>query len=280
MHLLIIAIALIVAFTLRLTWANIQGNWRQRWQKSLFFFLFSPLLLIVTAFSVLCMGPTGKMVGFWDGWLSQVVASMFLSTAIFLCLKLFLEGSKYLKQIRTYSQIEINEKSARLLNAPILFTAQVGFWQPELIVSQGLLQNLDPEHLEAVLAHEQAHYYYRDTFWFCCLGWLRQVTAWLPNTDALWEELLTLREMRADAKAAQQVDALLLAESLLLVVSYPHFNPENFCAAFSVVAPSNRLSQRIDALLAEPLEQPTASCWFWSWLILAFFPLLTIPFHF
>lgn len=280
MHLLIIALSLVIAFTIRLTWTNFQQNWRQRWQRSLFFFLFPPLLLIVTAFAVICMGPTGNMVGYWDGLLSQLAASVFLSAAIFLCFKLSLEGRNFLKEIRTYSQIQINGKSARILNAPILFTAQVGFWQPELIISQGLLQNLDREHLQAVLAHEQAHYYYRDTFWFCCLGWLRQVTAWLPNTNALWEEILTLREIRADAKAAQQVDALLLAESLLLVVSYPYFTLENFGAPFSVVVPKNRLEQRIDALLKEPLEQPTFRWWFWSWLILAFLPLVTIPFHF
>lgn len=280
MHLLIIAIAIIIASAIRWQWSNSQPNWRLRWQRSLFLFLLPPLLLIVTAFSVICMGPTGNMVVIWDGWLSQLIALAFLSQALFLCLKLTLEGHYFLKQIRNYSQIEINGKPARLLNAPILFSAQVGFWQPELIVSQGLLQNLSPEHIQAVLAHEQAHYYYRDTFWFYCLGWLRQVTAWLPNTEALWEELLTLREMRADAKAAQQVDALLLAEALLLAVSYPHFTLENFCAAFSVVAPSNRLAQRIDALLTEPLERSTLSWWFWIGLILAFLPLVTIPFHF
>lgn len=279
MHLIMMLVALSLAWYLRLRWSESQQKWAKRWQRSLLLFLFPPLMLLVTAVSVLCMGPKGNMVGCWDGWLSQLLCLVFLGIAVFLFLKLAQEGYHSLQQIRTYPQHEIGGKPARILNAPNLFTAYVGFWHSELVISQGMLQTLAPAHLEAVLAHEQAHYHYRDTFWFFWLGWLRQLTTWLPNTEALWEELLTLRELRADAKAAQQVDALLLAESLLFVVSYPHLVSENFCAAFSVVAPANRLVQRIDALLEPQQDDPGFNMWFWILLTLAFLPLVAVPFH-
>ena len=170
-------------------------------------------------------------------------------------------------------------RTARILERPVLFCAQIGFWQPELVVSEGLLQTLTPEGLDAVFAHEQAHYYYRDTFWFFWLGWLRRLTAWLPQTEALWQELLLLRELRADRWAAQKVDPLLLAETLLLVASHGAIASEDICAAFGCAAPRNRLLERIDALL-EPVDTaPQAGSWSWSWVLLSLLPLVMVPFH-
>ncbi|MBE9152395.1 M56 family peptidase, partial [Coleofasciculus sp. LEGE 07092] len=91
--------------------------------------------------------------------------------------------------------------------------------------------------------------------------------------------LLLLREIRADQWAAEQVDFLLLAESLLMVVSAPLMHSESFCAAFSCAAPKNRLEERIEALLAEThLPQPPN--WYsLMWLLLSLFPLIVVPFH-
>ncbi|MBD1837246.1 M56 family metallopeptidase [Coleofasciculus sp. FACHB-501] len=279
MHLAMILTALGLAWCLRCTGLEPSGTWTQRWQRSFGLFLFPPLLLIVTAIAVICMGADGKMGGLQAGWFSYSFAWGFLGVAGILCLKLAHEGWRSVQQTRTYPQIELEGKLGRLLNASVLFSAQIGFWQPELVVSQGLLETLDRDHLEAVLAHEQAHYYYRDTFWFFWLGWLRRITAWLPNTEALWQELLLLRELRADRWAAQQVDPLLLAESLLLVVSVSPVQSESFCAAFSAVAPRNRLEERIEALLAPPEESNSPSFLLWHWILLGFLPLITVPFH-
>ncbi|MBD1882351.1 M56 family metallopeptidase [Coleofasciculus sp. FACHB-T130] len=279
MHLAMILTALGLAWCLRCTGLEPSGTWTQRWQRSFGLFLFPPLLLIVTAIAVICMGADGKMGGLQAGWFSYSFAWGFLGVAGILCLKLAHEGWRSVQQTRTYPQIELEGKLGRLLNASVLFSAQIGFWQPELVVSQGLLETLDRDHLEAVLAHEQAHYYYRDTFWFFWLGWVRQITAWLPNTEALWQELLLLRELRADRWAAQQVDPLLLAESLLLVVSVSPVQSESFCAAFSAMTPRNRLEERIEALLAPSEESASPSIWLWHWILLGFLPLVTVPFH-
>lgn len=279
MHLVMIMSALGLAWLLRSCWLSSTGNWTQRWQRSLLLFLVPPLLLFMTAFAVLCMGPKGQMIGLHADQFSYFLVLGCLVTSVLCALKLATEGFTALGQIRTYPQINLEDQSAYLLDSPMLYTAQIGFWQPSLVISQGLLQTLNAEHLEAVLTHEQAHYYYRDTFWFFWLGWVRRVTAWLPQTESLWQELLLLRELRADRWAASRVDALLLAESLLIVVHTPMMAAESFCAAFSCAAPRNRLEERIEALLSEP-ESPTASnTWTWSWVLLALLPLVAVPFH-
>lgn len=278
MHLIIITVALTLGCYLRITWSHPTGNWAHRWQRSLLLFLFPPLLLLVTSAAVFSMGSKGQMVGLWDGWLSYLLAAAFLGKAVFSGIKLAVSGRLLVNKIRNYPQQNIAGIAVRIMDTPALFSAIIGFWQPEFVVSTGLLQTLDRVHLEAVIAHEQAHYYYRDTFGFFWLGWLRQITAWLPNTQALWEELLTLRELRADAKAAAGVDSLLLAEALLLVASYPHHHLEIACVVGAVGLP-NRLGERIEALLAEPEPLMQSNKWFLIWLILTLLPLLTVPFH-
>ncbi|NEP02817.1 MAG: M56 family metallopeptidase [Symploca sp. SIO2E9] len=252
MHLLMIVAGLGLAYVLRSSYSQQDGNWTQRWQRSLLMFLFPPLLLMMTAVAVLCMGPQGQMVGFYSGWLTYYLVLGCLAVAIFVGIKLAIEAWQSIEQIRTYPQLEFEGSKVRLLDHSIPFSAMIGFWQPELVVSKGLLQKLQPEHLQAVLSHEQAHHHYRDTFWFFWLGWVYRCSAWLPKTASLWEELLLLREIRADGWAAQKVDSLIIAESLLIVVNQSMIVSETVCAAFSRAVPRNRLQQRIDALLAEP----------------------------
>lgn len=277
MHLLMIVSMLVVAWGLRLR-SQPTGTWSDRWHRALALFLLPPLLLLMTAIAVICMGPQGRMVWWWEGWFSYTLAIAFVGIAAVLCLRLAWQGQQTLRQVRQHPLIDLNGNPARLLDTAELYSAQVGFWQPELVVSQGLLDQLPPPHLDAVLTHEQSHAAYRDTFWFFWLGWVRRLTLWLPQTEALWQELLMLRELRADRRAAQQVDPLLLAESLLLVVRAPLMQPE-VCAAFSYSVGRDRLNERIDALLAAPEPIEPVPLRFWIWLPWMFLPLITIPFH-
>lgn len=279
MHIIMMLVALSLAYSLRLTWFPSADSWVKRWQCGLGLFLFPPLLLMMTGLAVLCMGPQGQMVWRWEGWVSYGCAIGFCGFSSFLGFKLADQGWRTLQQTRTYPSAELNNTSSRVIDTPVLYAAQVGFWQPELVVTQGLLNTLSADQLRAVLVHEQGHYYYRDTFWFFWLGWVRSCTTWLPNTESIWQELLLLRELRADRWAAQQVDTLLLAESLLLVVSYPLMPMTSFSAAFSCIAPVNRLTERIEALLASPEPPYQSNWWDWAWLLFAFLPLLAIPFH-
>jgi Zn-dependent protease with chaperone function len=276
---------------------GLAGSWRyfwsmtakaDRWRHTLEAFLLPPLLLFTSAIAVVWMGPHGLMVWGEEGRLSYGLAWAFLGWGLATFLRLIYAGWQVMRQIRTYPSACLNRRSefttpestVRLLDIKDLFIAQIGFWRPELVISQGLLEELSPQHLAAVLAHEQAHYYYRDTFWFFWLGWIRYFTAWLPKTKAIWQELLVLRELRADAWAAGQSDSLLLAESLLLVgqQNSPIYT-KDFHAAFSHMVPPSRLVQRIDALLESTSSIDHSECWSWHWLLLALLPLAIVPFH-
>lgn len=276
MHILMIITAVAVAYWLRSSGNIPQGNWHLRWQKTLFLFLFPPLLIFMTVTAVVCMGTQGKMGGMYTNSFSYILALIFLGFFNILGLKLVLSGWKAIKSARECPQVNLNGKQVRILHTGALFAGQIGFWQPELVVSKGLLETLSPLHLESVLAHEQGHYQYRDTFWFFWLGWMRSCTAWLPNTEPLWQELLVLRELRADSYAASQVDPLVLAESLLLVVSNNPITSDVCCAALGA---GDRLEQRIEALLtpSEPISE--AQLQSWHIFLLAFLPLITVVFH-
>jgi beta-lactamase regulating signal transducer with metallopeptidase domain len=264
--------------------ASLQPTQHKRWQTTLFLFLLPPLLVVMTAIAMVFMGPQGQMLGFQAGWFSYIVAIAFLIYAVIWGCFLIAQGSRAAHKVSSYPRSELASQLAgqtvREIDTQQIFAAQVGFWQPQLAVSQGMLQTLDSVHLEAVLKHEQAHHHYRDTFWFFCLGYIKQVTAWLPNTNVLWQELLLLREMRADRWATQYVDRLVLAEALLCSVSGAIATESDiFCAAFSCPTPRNRLEERIDAILDETKPETTSNYAMLGWLILAFLPLIAVPFH-
>jgi Zn-dependent protease with chaperone function len=255
------------------------GSWTTRTCKVLLLFLFPPLILLTTAIALCFMGSSGQMIGLQTGWFSYLLAVTFLIWSGLKFWQLVREGLHTVNQIRTYPLQKLNGENCRLFETNISYSALIGFWQPELVISQGLLDSLTPEQLDAVIAHEQAHYYYRDTFWFFWLGWLRSITFWLPNTEKLWQELLILRELRADNWAAKIVDPLTLAESLLLVVSQPLIPRSNFAAEFSAVAPLNRLNERIEALLTTDKIKYKINWWSCIWLVLVFLPFAAIPLH-
>ncbi len=286
MHFIIIAAAIGLAWSIRALPLPKIGTWASRWQRSLFTFLFAPLLLLMTATAVILMGYHGKMFGLPAGWFSYCLSLLFMSWAGIKLLRLIYQAEKSLQKIATYSQQTIAGETARILDIPFPYSAQIGFWQPQLVVSQGLLNLLDTEHIDAVIAHEKAHANYWDTFWFFWLGWMRSFTLWLPNTETLWQELLLLREMRADRQAAQYVDPLLLAESLLIVTQNIHnLSPfkleEGVCAAFHDTLSNSRLNERIEALLNNPSEGLSFNTWYLLTLIaLALIPLVLIPLHY
>lgn len=287
MHLSLFLLAIGVACGIRVVWALFVPSsaamaTRTRLQQTLLTFLFPPLLLLTTAIAVLYMGTQGQMLGLPVGWIGYSLALGFLGYAGGSLLWATGQAWRSLQQLPVHPQCILNGLTGRVLAHPTPFAAQVGFWRSQLLVSQGLLDTLSSEQLEAVLAHEQAHAHYRDTFWFFWWGWLRQVTGWLPQTEALWQKLLLLRELRADRWAAQRVDPLLLAEALLVVVQVPSADSlvgTEVCAAFGADPALNRLEERIEALLDDaPLpDQSPRSVWLGLLLTLA--PFLTVLFH-
>lgn len=283
MHLLMIVVALILAWSIRLYTPLSHIPWTTRWQRSLFCFVFSPLLLLMTAIAVMVMGCHGKMLGWQSGWYSYLFAISFLLFTTTSIIKLAFQGWQSIQIANKYPQKTVEGKTIRLLDTSFPYSAQVGFWNSKLVISQGLLDTLDKDHLSAVVAHEEAHTQYRDTFWFFILGWLGYISPWLPNTDELWQDLLLLREIRADRRASQQVDPLLIAESLVIITQKIHIISGNITTgvmevAFHDKAISSRINERIDALLSES-KNPINTSWKLSYISLTLAPLILIPFH-
>lgn len=278
MHFSIILIALGLAVLVRLRWSKSTATWANRWQQTLGAFLFPPILLLLTSISVLGMGHHGTMLWQPVGWLGCHIALVFLAFATVTIVYLLRQQWRSVQQMRSYPLTLIANRTSRVLEVPTLFAAQVGIWQPELVVSRGLLQSLEAEQIEAVLGHEEAHAYYRDTFWFFWLNGVRRVTFWLPRTELLWQELLLLRELRADHWASQHVDALVLAESLICFVQFSTVTPNQPCATFHETTSQTRLEERIEFLLTR--SEVEQSQWqLRIWLLTASLPILTLPFH-
>jgi Zn-dependent protease with chaperone function len=282
MHFLLVGLALVFGGVLRLGSVPVEGNWATRWQLALNRLILPPLLLLTTSGAVLWMGMDGAMLGFSAGWIGYLFAIAFLGFALLTLFYRTGQGWRSAQQVRRYPCESVAQTNGYLLETDIPFAAQVGFWRSKLVISRGLLNQLNDEQLEAVLTHEQAHAHYRDTFWFFWLGWLGQLTFWLPQTEVLWQELLLLRELRADAWAAQRVDAIVVAESLLQIVQNTQTQFATVQAGFNADLTVNRLEERVEALLSSTdriesqLESQKRS---WFWLGLGLLPLLTLPLH-
>ncbi|MEM6449847.1 MAG: M56 family metallopeptidase [Cyanobacteria bacterium P01_D01_bin.105] len=295
MHLQMVGIALVCAIAIRVGvgyWtlkraSQPEAEWQSRWRRAMTTFVAPPLLLMATAVAIVAMEAATGYRSF-ESYLSYGLSILFIGAGIFAWGQLSwaaLNARSKLCRV-PYQSIEASDRTplaaGRVIDTPTVFSAQVGLWSSELVVSQGLMDHLDDEHLAAVLAHESGHAHYRDTFWFFLLGCLRRLTVWLPYSEALWQELLLLREIRADRWAARSVDALVLAEALMSVITAPLMPLESICPGFSCAAPRSRLAQRIDALLeSSPVtDRLHLNVWQWCVMSLAFSPLLTIPFHY
>ncbi len=269
MHSLLLSLGILVALLLR-QWAKHKavhrGNqsWPQRWQGTLGLFLIPPLFLGMAAIAVLAMGLRGSMLGVSVGWPGYWAA---LGICGLGWVSLLSEGFccwRSHQRIRQLPKIQVQGVEAYALATPLPFAGRVGLWNADLVVSQGLLDLLQPEELECVLLHEQAHRHFQDTFWFFGLGWIRRWSTWLPQTEALWQELLLLRELRADHWAAQFTDPLCLAETLLKVARGAATAGQATEPMPWAMAPfadeTLRLEERIEQLI-EPEPGPQATGW-------------------
>lgn len=280
MHVDILVGIALLALGLRWFWRRNTHSWHDRWQRAIVAFSLPPLLMVSSAIAVISMGRQGHMLGLPVGQLGYLLAWGIMAGALLTGVFGFWQGWRSLQYLRQYPIEHLpTSHSAHVIDTPLLMAAQVGFWHPQLVVSRGLVHSLTSEQLQAVLIHETAHEHYRDTFWFFWLGWLKRFSLWLPQTHALWQELLLLRELRADGWAAQQVDPITLAEALVHVVRSPLTAGNATYVAFGEAAPSDRLEERISHLLDAPISEPSHSPRLWPYLLIALLPLTIVVLH-
>lgn len=276
MHSSLIVFTMLVAVGWRWRWQRPDGPWQTRWESAISAFCLPPLMVLLAAGAVLAMGHHGTMLG-WSVspvgcWVSLGITA--LASGVFAYALGRAAGAQW--RLRQYPVVLLPEVGlARCLPIDLPMAAQVGLWQSALLVSRGWLEQLTPAEQQAILAHEQAHADHRDPFWFFWLGVVRRFTGWLPNTTLLWEELLLLRELRADQAAATTSDPLLLAELLVKLarqmaldaIPHPLETEIAACIGFNEADSLTRLEQRVNALVdpgpiaAPPARRPERLAW-------------------
>ncbi|WP_225889436.1 M56 family metallopeptidase [Halomicronema hongdechloris] len=267
---------------MRLLWPRPQGSWPQRWWSTLQGFSLPPLLLLTMALAVLGMGGHGHMLGLPVSHGGCGLALLWWGIALG---HLVWAGGQMVRSHQQTKHLPVlalaDDHPVSILPVAIPYAAQTGIWQPKTLLSQGLLQELNQEELSAVLAHEAAHCHYQDPFWFFWLGWLRRWSGWLPRSEDFWQDLLLLRELRADQWASQRVDPLLLASVLVKLAAMQQSLA--IPGAISLHEASlNRLEERVDALLnaaaTDSVDSPASVFPYPGWSM-ALLPLLTILLH-
>ena len=259
MHLFLITGTVAISLLTRWPWQPAGKTWNQRWHRAFAAFCLPPLLLLSASVAVLWMGHHGTMMGMPVSpagcWVSRLIC-LTLGGVFLVSLGRALWFQVYLS--RFPGATLASGEHVRCIDSDLPFIAQVGFLRSQIVVSQGWLDGFTEPEQRAILRHEEAHARYGDSFWFFWLGIVRRVTLWLPHTQSLWQELLLLREIRADRWAAEDSDPLLLAELLVKLArsNTPPATPLPSTASFWDQASVSRLEHRIDALI-NPDSCPT-----------------------
>lgn len=252
-----------------------QKLWWQRWPVAMLSFALPPLLLLSSTLAVVWMGVGGRMgAGDW-GLYSYGLAVLALAGAALLLGWLALQGYCSERMARRLPRQPVQDYAVRVAPDASLWAAQVGWWDPCIVLSQGVLDRLRPQHLQAVLLHEHAHYVLRDPLVFLLLGWLRRLSWFLPKTAELWQELLTLRELRADAWTVRHGDSLALAEALWIFAAQAYPEVQQHWGIGLASRPTD-WQERLEAIL-----HPTSPQWGIPivWWLLTLLPLLLVPLH-
>jgi beta-lactamase regulating signal transducer with metallopeptidase domain len=128
----------------------------------------------------------------------------------------------------------------------------VGARRGRILLSRDLIECLDLEELEAILAHEIAHLEARDVQTVFLAGLLRDLVAWNPLAHVAYRSLLMDRELEADRRAAGMTGRPLSVASGLVKVCElmraSRYGPH--LVALGFLRPGGRLKRRVTDLLA------------------------------
>ncbi len=152
-----------------------------------------------------------------------------------------------------------------------------GLRKPYLLVSQGLMEGLDDEHLEAVLAHEISHFVRRDQYLTLGLFALRSILFFNPLVHLLCRAITEEQEMACDALAIRLGQKPVTYVRSLLRVCRPASAPARWEPATSgFLTRSATLHRRVTAILERggeegPERRPLLLAVMGSLLVILFF---------
>lgn len=137
---------------------------------------------------------------------------------------------------------------------PIAYT--IGIFRPSIIVSEGLLQRLQPNEVSAVLLHERAHQAAFDPLVMMLLESITAAWHWVPGFRGLMTVAYSLRELAADARATDNYRS---AESLSAAFVKLHD-----IAAHPVLSAFSPNGDRLEKLLNHEWTLPQR---WWNWKV-------------
>ncbi|MBG6190694.1 Zn-dependent protease with chaperone function [Arthrobacter sp. CAN_A212] len=97
------------------------------------------------------------------------------------------------------------------------------------VLSNGLLELLTAQELDAVLVHERAHLHQRHHLLLWAFAAWRSALPWLPTSQLAQRAVNELIEMLADDEALKTVSEPVLARAIAIVASGPLDAPDGVC---------------------------------------------------
>lgn len=144
-------------------------------------------------------------------------------------------------------------KMPEVLCLPERVSGAFAVWgrRPRILVSKDLLEALDTDEVEAVLAHELAHLEARDVQLVFGAGMIRDLFAWNPFAHAAFHLLVVDREVEADRRAAEVTGKpLAVASGLLKMFEHSKGMTRRNKTALAFLRPRGRVTARVNRLLA------------------------------
>lgn len=135
--------------------------------------------------------------------------------------------------------------------SPYLSCCAFGLRRPYLLISAGLLEDLDDEHLAAVLAHELAHFMRRDQYLNLAILAIRSFLFFNPFVHLLCRAISLEQELACDALAIRMGQRpLVYAQSLVRVSRQSgHSGALREPATCAFLTRSASLRRRVNAIL-------------------------------
>ena len=120
-----------------------------------------------------------------------------------------------------------------------------------ILVSEALIEDLEADEIEAVLAHEISHLLAKDVQMVALAGTLRDVVAWNPLAHLAYRRFASHREYEADRRAAALVGSpLAVASGLVKMCDLIRVSGARRRAALAFLGQGSRVKRRVRALLA------------------------------
>ncbi len=170
-----------------------------------------------------------------------------------------LRAGRVLARLRSVSN-PVDLPGVRSVDSDAVFSFTGGLLRPDIYLSRGLREQMQPILLAAVLAHERAHVHRRDVL----RRHLAQLGALLhaPGTArALLSALELACEEACDAEAAIALGDRVQVAQAIVAVARLGPRPPPALAAGVVGFTAEALTHRVTALLAPPPSEPIRSRW-------------------